>query len=337
MTDSFNPENFEGNIITSRVRIARNIWGYPFKTCDETVARNLIKQASKALIRCGNFKTVYLSECSPVKLEGMKEKHLISQALIDNKEFGAALINDDESVSVMINEEDLIRQQCFMKGLRVFEAYKKLDRIDDELSKSFDFAFDDDWGYLTACPTNVGTGLRASVMLFLPALSISGKINDLCDSVASSGLTVRGAYGEGSTAEGYAYQISNEITLGISEQDILKLVEDAVIEVCAEERKELDKLVAKKELYMMDKAKKSYGVLTNAVMLGYEEFLGHIGNVKLGAMLGMLNISDLSGIDDLTVAVRPALLETKGKKLSAQAKDIYRAEVVKNSLKQLEE
>ena len=337
MSNSIYPENFDGNIMTSRVRIARNFWGYPFKINDAATSQKVVSKVCDALNRCDEFDVFYLSDKTDIQLEAMKEKHLISQALIDNKQFGAVLISKDESVSVMVNEEDIIRQQCFMKGLRVFEAYKKLDRIDDELSKNFNFAYDDDWGYLTACPTNVGTGLRASVMLFLPALTISGKIERIIERETAAGLTVRGAYGEGSAAEGYVYQLSNEITLGIGEQDILKTVEEATLKVCEEERKELDRLVEKQELLMMDKAKKSYGVLTNAVMLGYEEFLGHIGNVKLGAMLGMLNINDLSEIDDLTTSVRPALLGAKRKSHATYGQDVYRAELVKNRLKKLEE
>ena len=201
-----------------------------------------------------------------------------------------------------------------------------------------DIAYSEKFGYLTACPTNLGTGLRASVMMFLPALTESGKMKSLINKVASLGLTVRGVYGEGSDAEGYMYQISNEVTLGVSEHEILDQVREAVEDICQLEREESERLYGKNELKTMDKTRKAYGVLTNAVMLNYSEFLGLIAQVKLGAMLGMINISDIEKIDDLIVNVRPAnLCLSYGKKLSATDRDLYRAEVVSKMLAKLKE
>jgi protein arginine kinase len=239
----------------------------------------------------------------------------------------------------MVNEEDVIREQCFMKGLRLAEAYKKLDRIDDDLSKHIDFAFDNKYGYLTSCPTNLGTGLRASVMMFLPALTESGKIGALIKEVSKLGLTVRGLYGEGSSAEGYMYQISNEVTLGVSEYQILKEVEETVNDICIAERDCMESLYfGKNELKTMDRVRKSFGILTNAVMLSYSEFLSHVAQVKLGAMLGMINIADISAIDDLIISVRPAnICEQYGKRLSELDRDLFRAESVGNKLLKLKE
>ena len=223
-------------------------------------------------------------------------------------------------------------------GLMLSEAYKRLDAIDDELAKNLDIAFDENLGYLTACPTNLGTGMRASVMMFLPALTESGKIKGLIDEVAELGLTVRGLYGEGSKAEGCMYQISNEITLGISEYDIIKSVEEAVLSICRLERELEEKLYVKRELITMDRAKKAYGVLTNAVLLSYNEFLSLIAEVKLGAMLGMINISDTQALDDLTVAVRPANLCVQyGRLLNDTDRDLFRAELVGKKLIKLKE
>lgn len=332
------PEIFAGNIIKSRVRLARNLKDYPFKVKDPKVARDIVKKVNRALVKCDTFNLYFMSNLSAITLEAMKERHLISSNLIENKECGATLINADESLSVMVNEEDVIREQCFMRGLRLKEAYERLDRLDDELCKYLDVAFDKRLGYLTACPTNLGTGLRASVMLFLPALTESGRISELIKEVKGLGLTVRGVYGEGSDAEGCIYQVSNEVTLGISEYDILKAVEDTVIEICTAERKESERLFIKNELKTMDRAKKSYGVLTNAVMLSYSEFLSHVANVKLGAMLGMISINDVTAIDDLIISVRPAnLCEQYGKRLSAVDRDLFRAELVSNKLLKIKE
>lgn len=327
------PELLTGNIIKTRVRLARNIDGYPFSVRDVKTAREIVKKVNRALVKCDSFNLFYMSNLDDVTLEAMKERHLISKNLIDNKNCGAALVNKDESLSIMINEEDIIREQCFMKGLRLFEAYKRLDKIDDELSKNMDIAYDEKFGYLTACPTNVGTGLRASVMLFLPALTESGKIYNVVREVSELGLTVRGLYGEGSEAEGYMYQISNEITIGINEYDILKRVEDAVLKICSAEQKLMQALYMKNELKTMDRARKSFGILTNSVLLSYGEFLSKIAEVKLGAMLGLIDICDIEEIDNLIVSVRPAMLcYNYGKKLSAIDRDLLRAEVVGQKL-----
>lgn len=332
------PDVLDGSIVMTRVRLARNLRGYPFKVQDPEIARDIVKKVNRALVRADTFDLFFTANLSEMKLEAMKERHLISQNLIDNRACGAALINRDESISVMIGEEDVIREQCFMKGLRLTEAYKRLERIDDDLSKNLDIAYDDKFGYLTACPTNLGTGLRASVMLFLPALTESGKIGALIKEVEKLGLTVRGQYGEGSSAEGYMYQISNEVTLGISEYDILREVEQTVQEICQAERDEMDRLYVRHELKTMDKTKKSFGVLTNAVLLSYSEFLSHIANVKLGAMLGMINISDLESIDDLITRVRPAnICEQYGKRLSGVDRDLFRAEIVGKKLLKIKE
>lgn len=330
------PESYEGNIITTRIRIARNVWNYPFKVQDAKTANDIVKKVNRALIKCGTFNLYCMRNLTRIETEAMKAKHLISQSLIDNREFGVALINEDESISVMVHEEDVIREQCFMKGLRLFEAYKRLDAIDDELAKNIDFAYDQDLGYLTACPTNVGTGLRASVMVFLPALTISGRINRISDELEGLGLTVRGIYGEGSDGEGYIYQISNQLTLGVNEQKVLSVVEEAVLSVCEEERKQLSKLLSKREIYVMNEAKKSYGILTNAIMLSYKEALNHISNVKLGAMVGMLNISDVESLDELIVACNPALIiKQYGRVLSEMDRDLFRAEIINKKLKKI--
>ncbi len=335
---TFTPDILVGTIIKTRVRLARNLDGYPFKIDNQAKAKEIIKKIYRALVQIDNFDLYFTSKLSNIKLQAMKESHLISQTLIDNKECGAVAITKDESVSIMINEEDVLREQCLYKGLMLKEAYQRLDRIDDELSKELDFAFDKKFGYLTACPTNLGTGLRASVMLFLPALTESGKIMELCQEVEDLGLTIRGVYGEGSNNEGCMYQVSNEVTLGVSEGEILRKVEDTVMDICLAERDEMELLYAKNDLKTLDKALKSYGVLTNAVMLSYGEFLTHVANVKLGAMLGLVNISDIDKIDDLIVLMRDAnLIEYRGKNLSNLEQQMLRAELVAKTLKKIKE
>lgn len=332
------PNISKGNIIMSRIRLARNVSGLPFKVKDERIAREIIKSVNRALIKRDTFNLYSVSSMSDIKLEAMKERHLISQNLIDNKEFGAVLINVKQDLSVMLNEEDHIREQCFKRGLDLESAYKELTAVDDDIAKNLDIAYSKQYGYITACPTNLGTGMRASVMMFLPALTQSGKINYLFDEVSKLGLTVRGLYGEGSNADGCIYQISNEVTLGVEEHQIIKAVSDTVNSICDAERDEIEKILAKNELGVMDSAKKSFGVLTNAVMLSYSEFLTHISNVKLGAMLGMINVSNVYDIDDLIITARPAnICEHYGKRLSSINRDLYRAELVGAKLLKIKE
>ncbi len=334
----FNQELFSGNVIMSRVRLARNLKGYPFRVKNLQEAKDIAKKVNRALVKADTFNLYFMSNLNDIKLEAMKERHLISKNLIENRACGAALINQDESISIMVNEEDIIREQCFKSGFCLSETYKRLSIIDDELEKNLPIAFDDKLGYLTACPTNLGTGLRASVLMFLPALTEGGRISELVKECKNLGLTVRGLYGEGSQAEGYMYQISNEVTLGVSEIEIIREVEKAVEEICHAERDEMERLFAKNELKTMDRAKKSFGVLTNAVFLSYGEFLSHIANVKLGAIMGLIYISDISAIDDLIIKSRPAnICEQYGKWLSSGDRDMYRAEFVGKKLLKLKD
>lgn len=331
------PDSYRGNVVTSRIRLARNVEGFPFKIRDERLARELVKKVNRALVKCDTFNLYYMSNLKPLELEAMKERNIISPSLIENRACGSALVNQDESVSVMVCEEDAIREQCFVKGFHLTDAYKRIDRIDDELSKNIDIAFDKDFGYLTACPTNVGTGMRASVMMFLPALSESGKLNELIDEVEKLGLTVRGVYGEGSDAEGYMYQISNQITLGYSEYDIINAVESTVVSICEAEREESVRLYkGKNEIHTLDRASKAYGILTNAVLLTYEEFLKHVSSIKLGAVAGYLETESIESLDDLIFRMRPAnLCYEYGKALSATDRALYRAKAVGQKIKKL--
>ncbi len=329
-------ENFDllcGYVVKSRVRLARNFSGLPFFISNQKKADEITEKIALSLYKIDDFTLYKMSDLTSVKKESMKERHLISNALIKNGKTGATLINKDQTVSIMIHEEDVVREQCILSGLRLFEAYKKLSVIDDEIEKQIAFAFTDRLGYLTACPTNVGTGMRASVMLFLPALTESGKINQVVKSAYKLGLTVRGIYGEGSVSEGFVYQISNEVTLGLSEYEILKRVNDVVLELLKKEREEAETLYIKNEILTMDRARKSYGVLTNAVKLSYKELLSHVSNVKLGSILGLIDIANTNELDELLITLRPAvILEKIGKSATELEVEIKRAELAQKTL-----
>ncbi len=328
----------ENTVVSTRIRLARNLEGYPFPSHlkDERQAKEIIRLVSAAASRLYEFKLYNMDAISEEEATSLMENHLISPNLIKSKRKSAALINRrEESVSIMINEEDHLREQCILKGLDLRRAYDVMSEIDNRIADSIKFAYDEQLGYLTACPTNLGTGLRASVMFFLPALTMSGLMPKVIRSVSRLGLTVRGIYGEGSEAEGYIYQISNEVTLGVTEDEILSQVEEVVRKVCELEEAERENLKkGSTALDVKDDCLRSYGILTNCAKLTTGELIKLAANVKLGACLNYLNINDVSKIDDLVVKMRPSNINAAAaRKLTPMERDVYRAHYVSEFLK----
>lgn len=331
--------NSNSCVVSTRVRLARNLEGYPFPSHlkDEKQAKEIIRLVAAALSRLEEFRLYHMDAISKEKALSLKENHLISPNLISNKRISAALINHEESVSVMINEEDHLREQCIVKGLDLRLAYETMSEIDGRISRSMKFAYDEQLGFLTACPTNLGTGLRASVMMFLPALTLNGIMPKVIRSISRLGLTVRGIYGEGSDAEGYMYQISNEVTLGVSEEEILSQVEEVVGKVCALEEAERKALAnGGNSLELRDECMRSYGILTNCAKLSTDELIKLSAYVKLGACLGFLELDDVSLIDDLAVKMRPSNINSAAEReLSPVERDVYRAQYTGKYLKKI--
>lgn len=334
-------------VVSTRIRLARNIEGYPFPSHlkDEKQAKEIIRLVSSALSRFAyrelnaqdEFKLRYMDVISEEEALSLKENHLISPNLIKNRRYSAVLINNDESVSIMINEEDHLREQCIVKGFDLRLAYDTMSEIDSRIAGSMKFAFDEQFGFLTACPTNLGTGLRASVMFFLPALTINGLMPKVLRSISRLGLTVRGVYGEGSDFEGYMYQISNEVTLGVTEEEILAQVEEVVNKVA--ELEESERLAIKKgasALETEDECRRAYGILTNCAKLTTGELIKYAANVKLGACLGYIDIDDVSLIDELVVKMRPSNITAAAQRaLTATERDVYRAGYTSDYLKKI--
>lgn len=327
----------QGIVVSSRVRLARNVVGIPFpsKKREQKPYDTLINQVYSALSKAGKFEIYKMANLQPAEAEALKEKHLISSDLIAAKA-GAALINADESISVMVNEEDHIRAQSIQNGFGLAAAYRELDKIDDLLSEKLPIAFDAELGYLTSCPTNLGTGMRASVMMFLPALTIDKTISSIINALPKLGLTVRGVYGEGSSATGFLYQISNQVSLGVTELDIIKNVEAAVIKICSAEKLARQNLMEKNPLEIKDRVFRAYGILTNCARLTTGEFMTLISEVKLGAYLKIVNVSDIRTIDEVIDKCQPAnIVVASQKQLSPTERDIYRAEYVAKALKSI--
>ena len=232
--------NIESTVASTRIRLARNLEGYPFpnRLNDAEQAREIVRAVQAAASRIRSFRLYRMDVISEDVAQAICDDHLISAQLAANRAFGAALIDEEGDgedpagkFSIMLNEEDHLREQYILPGLNLPLAYRRLSAVDDELSKTLPFAFDRTLGYLTACPTNLGTGMRASVMLFLPGLTRTNKMDRLILEISQLGHTVRGVYGEGSAAEGYMYQVSNEVTLGVSEDYILNEVQRAALEM----------------------------------------------------------------------------------------------------------
>ncbi len=335
--------NIESTVVSSRIRLARNLADYPFPNKLKSVkqAREIVRAVSGAASSLREFKLYYMSEIGERVALALRDDHLISEELAANRKYGAALIDEGETdgsqdkVSIMINEEDHLREQYIAKGLSLPRAYLKISELDDELSRSLRFAYDAKLGYLTACPTNLGTGLRASVMLFLPGLTRMNKMNKLIREISRLGHTVRGVYGEGSAAEGYMYQISNEVTLGVDEDYILSEVEKAVLEIVNLETQARRALVSEDYIGIKDRCRRAYGVLTNCEKISFGEFLQLVSDVKLGAALGFIAIPDFGALDELIASVRPANISLLSDvDLSAAERDILRAEKCRNTLRE---
>ncbi|MCD8372544.1 MAG: ATP--guanido phosphotransferase [Clostridia bacterium] len=329
----------DGTLVSTRIRLARNIEGMPFPghLKDEKQAKEIIRLVSSGLNRLDDFKLYYMDSISEWDAESLVGNHLISPNLIAKKRMSAALINEDSSLSVMINEEDHLREQCIVKGLQLRRAYDKISEIDSKIGKKIKFSYDEQLGYLTACPTNLGTGLRASVMLYLPAMTINGLMREVIRLLSKQGLTVRGVYGEGSEAEGYMYQISNEVTLGVTEEDIIDQVDKTARKIteleCTERRNLINGV---NSLAVKDKCKRAYGVVTNCARLTSGELVSLAADIKLGACLGYINIDDVYYIDDIVTKMQPYNInKAAGKNLSAEERDIYRADYAGSHIKAL--
>lgn len=320
-------------ILSSRVRLARNIDGYPFFLNDER-ATLLTKAVSDRLKKIDRFRLYRMSDFGETESLAMMERHLISPDLIKNKKFGAAVVSEDESVSIMINEEDHVREQCILSGFNLEAAYKKISLLDSSLSGELKFAFSPKYGYLTSCLTNLGTGMRASVMMFLPALSITKTLERCIAGVTRLNMAIRGVYGEGSESSGYIYQISNQRTLGISEIEIYKSVSSAAEHIAAAEIKAREYLIKTNPSDIKDKILRAYGILTNCYKINHNEFVGNIAFIKLGIYYGLLQLNDENGLEEFIAEMGPASLSINLKQSNALGRDILRAENCRKRVKQ---
>lgn len=325
----------EGDIVlSSRVRIARNLARVPFPnlaTAKQT--EDVLQQVQSAVERFGNLEWVNMDDLSAQEKQVLVEKHLISPNLVSNGRKSAVVLSPDESISIMVNEEDHLRIQCLAPGLQVEKAFAQANRLDDALEETLTYAFDNRRGYLTSCPTNVGTGIRASVMLHLPALVITQQIKRIVPAITQVGLTVRGIYGEGSDAIGNLFQVSNQLTLGQTEQEIIESLISVVTQLIDHEREARLMLLRESEVRMRDKAQRAYGILSHAVVIDSKEAASRLSDLRLGVDLGIIEGVSPDVFPELMVMMQPAFIQQYYKeKLSPEERDVRRAELIRTHI-----
>ena len=325
----------EGDVVVStRIRLARNLAHLPFPAWMTAEQREeVITQVFDAFPQDAScaFERHRMSDYSPRALLSMVERHLISREFARDPSGEALLISEDESVSIMVGEEDHIRIQVMRPGFDLDSAWQEATCWDDYLDTRLQFAFDERLGYLTQCPTNLGTGMRASVMLHLPTLQEKGIIQQLATTVSKLGLTIRGLYGEGSKPEGALYQISNQITLGITEQEAIENLRSIINQIVREERSCREQM--KTTPSFEDCVFRSLGILQNARLLTGKECMTLLSYVRMGVALGMIGQVDLKELNSLLIDVGAgALMEAAGEELDAAQRDVRRAELVRERL-----
>lgn len=327
-------------VLSSRIRLARNLEGIPFPhRLNEVGAEQVITTLQAGvteLNRVGVGAQVELYRLDGVPLldrQVLVEKHLISPLQAQNGKGRAAAISEDESISIMMNEEDHLRLQVLCSGLELEEAWRTASAVDDALEQKVYYAFHAQRGYLTACPTNVGTGMRASVMLHLPGLVLTQQAGRLFQELSKAQLTVRGLYGEGTEAVGNIFQISNQHSLGKTEEEIVQHLTATSLRVIQTEKMAREYLSRERRVQIEDRIGRAYGILSNARIITSEEAMKLFSEVRLGIDLGMVDGVDRKMINEMIVATRPAFLQKlAGRELNAFERDMRRAAVIREKM-----
>lgn len=322
-------------VITSRIRLARNLKSYKFPVkMNQEEAEKVIQEVNNAINRINlNYKLTYMKELSDIEKSSLIENHLISPALADKNDRAAFLLSPDKKVSIMLNEEDHVRIQTLNKGMSLKECWDLSNKIDDVIEESVDYAFDQTLGFTTSCPTNIGTGMRASVMIHLPALSITNQIDKLMYGVSQIGVAVRGVYGEGTKSLGHLYQISNQGTLGASEETLIDKITQIVNQIVVKEERTREHLKKNNYEQIEDEFYRSYGLLTNARKMTTEEAMKLISLIKLGKDMDMINVAQNKDLYELMTKIQPSnlssVLDKENLSINIENK---RAEIIRNEL-----
>lgn len=321
--------------ISTRIRLARNLHGFKFNLSKKEDIEILENKVKDNLFNIGyGLKFFKLRDMDDITKMSLVEKNLISpDFVLKRNETGSILINDDENICIMIGEEDHLRIQVFSNGLDLNNTLNLAIELDEKIGDTLGYAMNKKYGYLTACPSNMGTGLRASVMLHLPALSKTKNTRKILEAISNFGISIRGVYGENTESSGDMYQISNKQTLGISEKEIIENL-NVIAEKVIEQERNARKILAKDDIELEDMVYRSYGVLSNCRKISSEETRELLSNIKLGTDLGILKeLTDLK-VKKLYLFTKPANLQKYlGEQYEAIERDIKRAEVIKQIIK----
>lgn len=330
----YKEQNDNDIMVSTRIRLARNLDKYPFPAMLSAEGKDKVTEEIKNAVLGSNstlakdFKWLQMKELPVGEKQELAEKHLISFDMAKSS-YGSVLKSSDDTMSIMLMEEDHLRLQIILGGFKLREAWEIANKVDDVIEENVSYAFSEEFGYLTACPTNTGTGMRASVMMHLPALTLTNNINKIISSASTLGLTVRGLYGEGSKAYGSLYQISNQVTLGISEDEIIAKLENIAGQIEAHEKDAREKLKSNDNL--ADKLWRSYGVLKFARSVSSSEAKALISDVILGENLGIIDTKGKMPLMQLMVETEPGLLMSGGS-MTPEERDKKRAELLRENI-----
>ncbi|UCB56821.1 MAG: protein arginine kinase [Candidatus Omnitrophota bacterium] len=325
-------------VISSRIRLARNLSRISFSHWANKKQKEEVLKKAKEAFGSSNYTKgalfLQLADLNNLDKQFLIERHLISREHAMRSNHKAVLVGDREILSIMVNEEDHLRMQVMQSGFNLGEAWQITKRLDEDFEKSLQFAYSQTWGYLTACPTNTGTGLRASVMLHLPALVMARQINKVLQAITKLNLTARGFYGEGTEASGNFFQISNQVTLGHSEEDILDNIERVIKQVIGHEQNARRALFEQDRARIEDRIWRSFATLKNAHIITSKEAIDLFSKVRLGVDMGILKEGlDIQTINRIFILMQPAHLQKiEHKTLSAQERDMKRAELIRKEL-----
>ena len=324
-------------VISSRVRLARNLRNFPFpgwaKKADRIAVLECVKPQVESLPDMADAYSAYSQDLTALEKQVLVERHLVSREHAAKGVGSAVVMNRKQTLSVMINEEDHLRIQGIRSGLQLKNVFKLVDKVDTALGEKLDFAFHQQYGFLTACPTNVGTGMRASAMMHLPGLVLSEQINQVIQAVNKVGLAVRGLYGEGTEALGNLFQISNQITLGEKEEEILTRLNKVIEQILSHEVNARASLLQKRPVLLLDNIGRAYGILRHAHSMASKEALNLLSCLKLGTDLGFFPEDGRLIVDQLFMETQPAHLQKSSQqKLQAEERDTLRAEIIRAKL-----
>lgn len=324
-------------VISSRVRLARNLDRVPFSHwANKKQSQQTLETIEGSIGRCDYLKqtTVFrLADLDSIDKQFLVERHLMSLEHAKTSDYKAVAIDSEEIVAIMINEEDHMRIQVMQSGFNLFECWNVVNEIDDCLAKELPYAFFPDWGYLTACPTNTGTGLRGSVMLHLPALVMTRQIDRVLSAIAKLSFTTRGLYGEGTEARGNFFQISNQVSMGHSEDEIIENINGVIRQIIEQENQSREAMLSKNRSFLEDRIFRSLGILKSAHIISSQETIELLSMVRLGVDSEMIKNIDRGTVNELFIITQPAHLQKiKNKKLTSSERDLKRAELIRERL-----